>query len=73
MSGYLNSIKKQFEYYKRLGDETFKQLQEKKLFWKLNEESNSITIIVKHLNENMLSHWTGLLTTDGERMAKTGY
>ena len=62
MSGYLNSIKKQFEYYKRLGDETFKQLQEKKLFWKLNEESNSITIIVKHLNENMLSRWTGFIT-----------
>tara|TARA_B110001450_G_scaffold137950_1_gene129420 strand:- start:3 stop:146 length:144 start_codon:yes stop_codon:yes gene_type:complete len=36
-------------------------LQEKKLFWKLNEESNSITIIVKHLNENMLSRWTGFI------------
>lgn len=29
---YLKSIKKQFEYYKSVGDKTFNQLDEKKSF-----------------------------------------
>lgn len=64
---YLESIQKQFQYYKSLGDKTFEQLQEKDLFWQYNEASNSIAIIVKHLWGNMLSRWTDFLTTDGEK------
>lgn len=64
---YLESVIKQFEYYKMLGDKTFSQLEENKLFWKYNEESNSIAVIVKHLWGNMLSRWTDFLTTDGEK------
>src|SRR5208283_457589 len=30
-------------------------------------ESNSIAIIVKHVNGNLLSRWTDFLTTDGEK------
>jgi len=64
---YLNSIKKQFEYYKSVGEKTFDQLDEKDLFWKYNEESNSISIIVNHLWRNMKSRWTDFLTSDGEK------
>ena len=64
---YLESIKKQFAYYKLLGDKTFVQLTDEKLFWQYNKESNSIAIIVKHLSGNMLSRWTDFLTTDGEK------
>ncbi len=64
---YLESIKKQFEYYKLLGDKTFAQLEDDKLFWQYNEASNSIATIVKHLWGNMLSRWTDFLTTDGEK------
>ena len=64
---YLESIRKQFEYYKMLGDKTIDQLPDDKLFWQYNEESNSIAIIVKHLYGNMLSRWTDFLTTDGEK------
>lgn len=64
---YLESVKKQFEYYKLLGDKTFSQLSEEDLFWQYNEESNSIAIIVKHLWGNMLSRWTDFLTSDGEK------
>lgn len=67
MNSYLKSVKKQFEYYKMLGEKTFEQIPEEKLFWQLNEESNSISMIVKHLNGNMLSRWTDFLTTDGEK------
>ena len=67
MSSYLESVKKQFEYYKMLGEKTFDQIPAEKLFWRINDESNSIAMIVKHLNGNMLSRWTDFLTTDGEK------
>jgi hypothetical protein len=66
-TAYLESAKKQFEYYKMLGDKTMEQLPEDKLFWQYNDESNSIAIIVKHLSGNMLSRWTDFLTSDGEK------
>ncbi|WP_281615075.1 DUF1572 domain-containing protein [Flammeovirga sp. SubArs3] len=67
MNTYLESIKKQFDYYKFLGEKTFEQVPDEKLFWQLNKESNSISMIVKHLNGNMLSRWTNFLTSDGEK------
>jgi len=64
---YIESVRKQFEYYKMLGEKTIAQLSDEQLFWKYNEESNSIASIVKHLWGNMLSRWTDFLTTDGEK------
>ena len=64
---FISSAKKQFEYYKMLGDKTFAQLPDEALFWQYNAESNSIATIVKHLWGNMLSRWTDFLTTDGEK------
>ncbi|MEL6811820.1 MAG: DUF1572 family protein [Bacteroidota bacterium] len=64
---YLNSVIKQFEYYKSLGERTMEQLEEKELFWQYNEASNSIAIIVNHLWGNMKSRWTDFLTSDGEK------
>lgn len=66
-ASYLNSVEKQFEYYKILGERTFAQLSEDELFWKFNEETNSIAIIVNHLWGNMKSRWTDFLTADGEK------
>ena len=66
-TNFLETSKKQFEYYKLLGEKTFEQLTEEQLFYSANEESNSIAIIVKHLYGNMLSRWTDFLTTDGEK------
>ena len=66
-TGYLESVTKQFEYYKMLGEKTFAQLTDEQLFWQYNEESNSIAMIVKHLWGNMLSRWTDFLTADGEK------
>lgn len=64
---YINSVKKQFEYYKSLGEKTFSQLEDQDLFWKYNDATNSIAIIVNHLWGNMKSRWTDFLTTDGEK------
>jgi hypothetical protein len=67
MDTYLNSAKKQFQYYKSVGEKTMAQLKDEDLFWIYNEESNSIAIIVQHLWGNMLSRWTDFLTSDGEK------
>ena len=66
-NNYLDSVKKQFEYYKMLGEKTFAQLSDEQLFKQYNNESNSIATIVKHLWGNMRSRWTDFLTTDGEK------
>jgi hypothetical protein len=64
---FLSSATKQFEYYKMLGEKTFSQLKDEHLFLKINEESNSIATIVKHLWGNMYSRWTDFLNSDGEK------
>lgn len=66
-SNYLESIKKQFAYYKQLGEKTIGQLEDDQLFWQVNPASNSIAIIVNHLYGNMKSRWTDFLTSDGEK------
>jgi len=64
---YLQSVRKQFEYYQMLGEKTIGQVPAEKLFWRPNGESNSIAIIVKHLWGNMMSRWTDFLNSDGEK------
>nr|WP_294786050.1 DUF1572 family protein [uncultured Flavobacterium sp.] len=64
---YLESVKKQFLYYKMLGDKSIDQLEEKQLFVSFNEDTNSIATIIKHISGNMLSRWTDFLTSDGEK------
>lgn len=64
---FLSSARKQFLYYKTLGDKAMDQLQASQLFYSANEDTNSIAVIVKHLHGNMLSRWTDFLTSDGEK------
>lgn len=66
-NSYLESVKKQFLYYKTLGEKAMDQIEPDQLFVSVNEDSNSIATIVKHLSGNMLSRWTDFLTSDGEK------
>ena len=66
-TGYLQSVIKQSEYYRLLGEKSLEQLTEEQLLWQANAASNSIAIIVNHLWGNMMSRWTDFLTTDGEK------
>lgn len=67
MESYLNSVIKQFRYYKMLGATAMEQLQDEQLFRQYNDESNSIAILVNHITGNMLSRFTDFLTADGEK------
>lgn len=64
---YFESVKKQFLYYKTLGEKAINQLEPEQLFLETNEDTNSIATIVKHISGNMLSRWTDFLTSDGEK------
>jgi len=64
---YLESVKKQFLYYKMLGEKSIDQLEPEQLFVAVNEDTNSIATIIKHISGNMLSRWTDFLTSDGEK------
>jgi len=64
---YLESVKKQFLYYRALGEKAMAQVEPEQLFIAVNEDTNSIAAIVKHISGNMLSRWTDFLTSDGEK------
>ena len=67
MNSYLKSVSKEFNYYKSLGDQTLARLNEEQLNFRPDETSNSIAVLIQHLHGNMMSRWTDLLTTDGEK------
>ncbi len=66
-TSYLEDSIAILRYYKRLGTEAIAQASDESLCTALDEESNSIAIIVKHMAGNMRSRWPDFLTTDGEK------
>src|SRR5712664_4804812 len=66
-TSYLKDSMDVFQYYKKLGERAMGQCPDDALFASLDEESNSIAIVVKHMAGNMRSRWTDFLTTDGEK------
>lgn len=67
MSSFLESASKQLAKYKGLAERAIEQLDDNQFFWRPNDQSNSIAVLVKHISGNMLSRFTDLLTTDGEK------
>lgn len=46
------------------------QVEEEDLGRRLDPESNSLAMLIKHVAGNMLSRWTDFLTTDGEKPSR---
>jgi len=66
-TSYLADSLSLFRVYKKSAEGAMAQVTDEQLFTEIDEESNSIAIIVKHIVGNMRSRWTGFLTTDGEK------
>ncbi|MFD3445567.1 DinB family protein [Microbacteriaceae bacterium 4G12] len=64
---FLSFTFSQFQHIKIRAEQALEQLTDEDLHWKLNEESNSIAVIVKHISGNMHSRWVDFLTVDGEK------
>ena len=65
---YLADALSSFRSYKKLAEKAIEQTRDDELFVTLDEESNSIAVIMKHMAGNMISRWTDFLTTDGEKL-----
>jgi len=66
-TAYLEDSLTLFRYYKKLAERAMEQVTDEQLFATLDEENNSIAIVVKHIAGNMRSRWRDFLTTDGEK------
>ena len=66
-TSYLKDSLSIFRFYKKLAEGAMEQVSDEQLFVALDEEMNSIAIVVKHMAGNMRSRWTDFLTTDGEK------
>ena len=64
---YLADAVSSLHAYKKLADKAITQLKDGEIFQTLDEEGNSVAVIMKHLAGNMFSRWTDFLTTDGEK------
>ncbi len=64
----LDAIKEELSRIKVRAEKAIGQVRnDRALHAKLDEESNSIAVLVMHLSGNMLSRWTDFLTADGEK------
>jgi hypothetical protein len=52
---------------KRLADQAIEQLDDAQLWTRLDPESNSVAVMMRHMAGNMRSRWTNFRTTDGEK------
>lgn len=64
---YLNDIRLQFEKLKKLAEGALTQASDDDLLVRLDPESNSLAVIMRHMAGNLRSRFTDFLTTDGEK------
>jgi uncharacterized damage-inducible protein DinB len=64
---YLEDSIASLRAYKKLAEKALAQLSEEEFFITLDEEGNSVAVIMKHMAGNMFSRWTDFLTSDGEK------
>ena len=69
---FLSAAINAFEANKRLADRAIEQVPDDKLRIALDDNTNSIAVIMKHIAGNLISRWTDFLTTDGENRGATG-
>ena len=64
---FLESARAKYQAQKDLAERAIVQLDDDQLHQPLDENTNSVAVIMKHLAGNMRSRWTDFLTTDGEK------
>ncbi len=64
---YRDDALSSFRSYKTLAERAIEQVSGEEFFAAIDDEANSIALIVKHIAGNLRSRWTDFLTTDGEK------
>lgn len=67
VQNYFEDAISSLKAYKKLADKAIFQMNDDEFFVTLDEEANSVAVIMKHMAGNMFSRWTDFLTTDGEK------
>ena len=64
---YQADVLREFRRLRKHSDAAMAQVSDEDFFKVLDENSNSIALIVKHISGNMHSRWQDFLTTDGDK------
>lgn len=64
---YVELVLREFKGLKKLADRAMSQCSDEEFFAAPAPGDNSIAVIVKHVAGNLVSRWTDVLTSDGEK------
>lgn len=64
---YLSDVRQRFEGVKRSAERAAAQVDDASYFQTLEEDGNSIALLMKHMGGSLESSFTNFLTTDGEK------
>ena len=67
VQNYFEDAVASLKNYKKLADKAIAQLKDDEFFVTLDDEANSVAVIMKHMAGNMFSRWTDFLSSDGEK------
>src|SRR5215470_7571393 len=67
VQNYLDDSRSAMRAYKKLAEKALVQIKDEEFFVTLDDESNSVAVVMKHMAGNMISRWTDFLTSDGEK------
>ncbi len=63
----VSTFVREFHKTKQLADRAVAQLDDEQLQARLDDDANSVAMLMQHMAGNMRSRWTDFLTTDGEK------
>jgi len=63
----IDVVIKRFSVYKVMAEKAFGQISDAQLHQPLDENTNSVATILKHMSGNLRSRFTDFLTSDGEK------
>jgi len=70
IQNYHSDAVQSFRNYKKLAERAMEQVSDEEFFTAIDDEANSIAVLVKHIAGNLISRWTDFLTADGEKATR---
>ncbi len=67
---FLTDVRKRFESMKSAVERAAAQVSDERFFQPLEEDGNSIALLMKHMSGNLESRFTDFLMSDGEKPAR---
>src|SRR6478609_1406431 len=67
IENYLSDSILSFRNAKKMAERAIEQVSDDEFFRQIDEESNSLAVIVKHIAGNARSRWSDFLNSDGEK------